>query len=936
MTTVVAIHGNGGGGFRFSRMRDHVPDDVRLEAITLPGFGGRAADPTLLTVTDYAEHLWHEIRDLPRPIVLLGHGIGGTIALDLLQRHEVAGLILHAPVGTRLDSRWFPRLMKPTAVRRLVRWGISSRLSRPLLRRRFFGGKVPDEYANRFLAEYGRAQSFGQMFDIINSTWWDSLAPTPTPTVLLWGMDDRVLGADQVEDYRRLLPDNRVDVVPGWGHFPMATDPAAYTARVVEWANSLVRHSERFLTLGSGTAAADGIAPKAAHLDRAKRAGLRVPEGIIVPDGEDAVEVPSWLGESLAVRSAFGSEDGTAQSHAGYYATVLRVSPDEVGTAVDKVRASADATIRRDILIMEMVDAVTSGVAFSEPGYADDLIESTTGTAERLVAGEERPAASQLARLLPGEKPTDEGWRGRLALLLRDIRAEFGDNGWDVEWADDGHECSLIQIRPTTAPTRRDDWFTMANHREILPDPPSVFMTSVLAEGSGELLDYYRRFDPSLTKERLFIEVFDHRPMINLSLMTDFMRSLGLPTRLVTDSIGGGAVVDRGLDPMRAIRRLPALLRLARAQLGSSRYAERMLSDMRWMTAANSTTLEEAVGRARRAFVATVHGMTALNTAAAAPTALLKASGTLEAHGARQETAATAMFRELDPLRKKLTAEDRERLDDGLLPRSATFRRSWNDWLRRYGHRGAYESDLSRPRYSEAPGPIFAALTAGRAIRRSGPRWDLRQIMTLPLWLLAKVPMARREEFRSEAMRIFQRIRNDLLRLSAERGLADDDLWLLTAEEVRRLDRGWIPPPSLLERRRQELAAARTRQVPNLISRFSSQLNKDPAGDAIGLVAGQLEGRAWVLSEPATDIPPALTDEPLVLVAPSVDAGWLPTFTLVAGVAVEMGGNLSHGSIILRELGLPAVTNAAGLTERIRSGDRVRLDGNTGVVELLD
>ena len=70
--------------------------------------------------------------------------------------------------------------------------------------------------------------------------------------------------------------------------------------------------------------------------------------------------------------------------------------------------------------------------------------------------------------------------------------------------------------------------------------------------------------------------------------------------------------------------------------------------------------------------------------------------------------------------------------------------------------------------------------------------------------------------------------------------------------------------------------------------------------------------------------------------APSVDAGWLPTFTLVSGVAVEMGGNLSHGSIILRELGLPAVTNAAGLSKRIQTGDRVRLDGNTGVVELLD
>ena len=109
MTTVVAIHGNGGGGFRFSRMVDHIAGDVALVPVTLPGFGGRPADPSLHTVTDYAEALWEEIRGLPQPIVLLGHGIGGTIAIDLLQRHSVAGLILHAPVGTRLDDRWFPR-----------------------------------------------------------------------------------------------------------------------------------------------------------------------------------------------------------------------------------------------------------------------------------------------------------------------------------------------------------------------------------------------------------------------------------------------------------------------------------------------------------------------------------------------------------------------------------------------------------------------------------------------------------------------------------------------------------------------------------------------------------------------------------------------------------------------------------------------------------
>ncbi len=107
--------------------------------------------------------------------MVLGHGIGGSIALDMVQRHDIDGLILHAPVGTRLEKRWFPRLMKPEPVRTLIKWGISSRVTRPLIGRRFFSRNVPTDYRNQFLDEYGRADSFSQMFDIITPEWWNGL-----------------------------------------------------------------------------------------------------------------------------------------------------------------------------------------------------------------------------------------------------------------------------------------------------------------------------------------------------------------------------------------------------------------------------------------------------------------------------------------------------------------------------------------------------------------------------------------------------------------------------------------------------------------------------------------------------------------------------------------------------------------------------------------
>lgn len=949
MISLVAVHGNGGGGFRFSRMHDHLPEDVSLEAVTLPGFGGRPADPALRTLSDFAEALWDEIDHLPRPLVLLGHGIGGSIALDLVQRHPVDGLVLHAPVGTRLDSRWFPRVMRPEPVRRLVRWGIASRVTRPVLRRRWFSPEVPAEYADRFLAEYGKAESFGQMFDVINASWWDRLEPVDLPAVLLWGAGDRVLGADQVEDYLRLLPDAVVDVVPGWGHFPMADHPAPYTGKVVDWARRLAggMHREAPVTIGSGGVSALGAGPKAALLDRAAAAGLPVPSSAVLPEGMPLRGPVEHLGARVAVRSAFSGEDAEGSLTAGKYTSVLRVDasdPVALEAAVAEVRASAGPEIRRDVLLMRMVGAVRSGVAFTESEFEDDLVDWTTGTAEDLLGGRERGGRLDVPKLRAGESPDsgDAAWKQRLQALLRDVRSEFGSGEWDVEWADDGHTCWLIQLRPIGSPVRRDEVFTVANHREILPDPPSVFMTSVIDESADQLFDYYRRFDARLPQRRRFIEVFDGRPLINLSLMLDLMRHLGLPPSLVTDSIGGSAVGGRAVNPLRVLRNLPVLARMFWAQVRAVGYSRAMARRISRLTSAPPASLSEAVARMERLYVMTVDGMTALNTASAAPVALLRAAGTLEEHAAGADTAATRMFRALDEVRRSLTDEDHDALAGGRPPVSATGAEAWDRWLADYGHRGIFESDLARPRYAEDPSPILAALSADLPPRRLPPR-TLRGAVTRPVWWFAARPVRAREWFRSEAMRGFASMRRDLLRLAGEAGLADPgDLWDLEVAEVRRLDEGWLPDPGLLETRRKEQAARSERPLPELVRRFDDLAvltgSVTPAGrlGGISLTTGTVEGRAWVLREPSVALPDGFDPATTVLVAASVDAGWLATFGRVAGVAVETGGDLSHGSVILRELGLPAVTNVSGLLGGIATGDRVRLEASSGVVVRLD
>lgn len=245
VVTLVAVHGNGGGAHRFARVAPLMPPDVALVAVTLPGFAAAAADPALRSLADFADHLAALVAPFPRPRVVLGHGIGGSIALELVQRHAdlVDGLILHAPVGTRLDRRIFPRLMAIPGARALGRRLFASRPLRPLFRRLLFSCVVPPAYLGRFFEEYRRCSVFSQMFDLITPTWFRGLRPMGLPSVLLWGEDERLLAVDQADDYRALLPRASIRRVPGWGHFPMIERPAEYAAEIASIARSLAASS---------------------------------------------------------------------------------------------------------------------------------------------------------------------------------------------------------------------------------------------------------------------------------------------------------------------------------------------------------------------------------------------------------------------------------------------------------------------------------------------------------------------------------------------------------------------------------------------------------------------------------------------------------------------------------------------------------------------
>jgi pyruvate,water dikinase len=749
------------------------------------------------------------------------------------------------------------------------------------------------------------------------------------------------------------------------------------------------RPAPNWVVLGSGRSANLGVGNKARLLDLAARAGLPVPAGVVVLDDAwhaalrlgllrrettgivvgDArrllarLDLPAFA-RPIAVRSAFALEDAPSQSLAGYFTSRLNINArdgEALAKALAEVWGSAEratGTFRRDILLLQMVPAHHAGVAFSEQEHEDDLVNVVAGTAEQLVSGAVPGDVLLLPKLRWWEQPPGTAsllptrpFAVHLQRLLRDIRRVFGAGDWDVEWADDGERCWLLQLRPVTRPTRRNEAFTLANHKEILPELPSRFMASLVEASADRLFANYRHFDPSLPAHRPFIESFLGRPYINLSLLSEMMRVFGLPTRLVTDSIGGETDRPAGPNVQRLVRKAPILARMGVAQLTAVESAGLRIGEILRHAEEPGDTFSECVATLAWLYTALVGGMMSLTAAMSGPLAALRALGTLEEHTSRHRTVATAIYDDLAPLRTLVHADRRllDRVTRGELPADPRFQSAWQRYLKRHGHRGVFESDIARPRFREEPGPLLAALAHADPPRHLSPPRTLLGTAALPLWWQSSRAMRARENLRSAAMVAFERVRGRLLALADDavaRGVLPtrEALWTLDIAEVRALDAGWQPDLAFFNARAAEISRLSEYHLPDLIHR-SDDLELYRAGreDAdrgsvvrgISLVSGDVLGRAWVLAEPSTSLPPGLESETTILVARSVDAGWIPTFGLVAGVVVETGGDLSHGSIILREIGLPAITNAHHATLVFRSGDQIWLRAASGIAERL-
>ncbi len=115
--------------------------------------------------------------------------------------------------------------------------------------------------------------------------------------------------------------------------------------------------------------------------------------------------------------------------------------------------------------------------------------------------------------------------------------------------------------------------------------------------------------------------------------------------------------------------------------------------------------------------------------------------------------------------------------------------------------------------------------------------------------------------------------------------------------------------------------------------KFSIDKKNLPKNSIVGVPvsSGVVEGIAKVIIDPTKDS----VNKGEILVAPFTDPGWTPFFVNAKGLIMEVGGLLTHGTVVAREYGIPAVVNVADATKIIKTGDKIKLDGDTGVVTII-
>ncbi|MXP23555.1 pyruvate, water dikinase [Gordonia sp. HNM0687] len=432
-----------------------------------------------------------------------------------------------------------------------------------------------------------------------------------------------------------------------------------------------------------------------------------------------------------------------------------------------------------------------------------------------------------------------------------------------------------------------------------------------------------------------------------------FLRKLTNTIRLSTHALSVGPAVGR-LDEQIAQFRVPAgddpRLILRELESGVEQYCDVTLthvrSSSRAAVAANvleSVLIRQALEQGRTEDDGRAEANRLLAGAADVESAIMLAELDAVVHTIAADAAGANRFRRAAP--------DAAVTDLRATPSAAGI--ALQQFLSRHGHRGYRELCMRDPSWADDPAGLGAMMQvmlrsardgAARRPDTSNPEPTSRTIRLLAR--LAQRGARGREETKSKMALMAYRLKRGYHHLgevlSATGRLPDADLvFFFDRSELSQVV-GSGDITELVQRagkRREALAFQQALDFDDVsVGRPTPRVTAPPRGATGDRLVGRPAGRGTV--EGVVRVAKTIADARDVergdiLVAPVTDVGWTPYFTVIAALVTDIGSSVSHGAVVAREYGLPCVVNTLVATQVLTTGDRVRVDGDRGVVERL-
>jgi pyruvate,water dikinase len=694
------------------------------------------------------------------------------------------------------------------------------------------------------------------------------------------------------------------------------------------------------------------VGAKAANLSFLKRLGYPVPSGWVLPGGEDLEQIIETFNPSkenlLVVRSSAVGEDSITSSAAGQYLSILNIdNRSKLLAAIIECRESyaqgaayrqhQGSSLNKDmaIIVQQQITGLCSGVVFSRdpvnPLNPKVVIEALPGQADEVVSGKTIPQRYQVNLSEPiSVEHSQDATIGvdliiQVAKLARELEGLWHGLPQDIEWTYDGEQIWLLQARPIT--TLAPIW-TRKIASEVIPGVIRPLTWSINLPATcgvwGEIFQIVLGKESSRNLDfQQTATLHYQRAYFNATLLGEIFRKMGLPPESLDFLTRGAGFTKPPL--ISTIKNLPGLLRLLQRELNLEKSWQKdqslnfqpLLSKLDRLDTYSLDQdeildlIKEILANLR---IATYYSILA-------PLSLAIRAGIFKVDPSNLDNSQTP---EVAALRALSQVEEQEDIAC---------------WLSQYGYLSQVATDIAVPRWQEESEKLVALWRSSKSTKQKS---------SCSSSYSSNHPVQKRLNLKGQVSIVYSKLLAHLrwYFLALEKIYLENktleqkgDIFFLEYGEILKIEQGQKFQEIITKRKEQWQANQAISKVPSLVYGKPHPLIFEPLPynskhlQGIAASVGEVEGTIRICQ--TIDEAIAFSSDN-ILVVPYTDSGWVPLIAQAKGLICEVGGVLSHGAIIAREYGIPAVMDIENVTSLLKNGQKVHLNGYTGRITIVD